>query len=129
MITALQAEQFKSWANTGRIRMAPITGLFGTNSSGKTSILQLLLLLKQTVESADRQRVLHTGDERTYTDLGTFFDIIHAHQIPNTLTISVAWKLAKNLQILDPTDEKRSLFSILNCISSPQSRDWTKKSV
>lgn len=112
MITALQAEQFKSWANTGRIRMAPITGLFGTNSSGKTSILQLLLLLKQTVESADRQRVLHTGDERTYTDLGTFFDIIHAHQIPNTLTISVAWKLAKNLQILDPTDEKRSLFSI-----------------
>jgi predicted ATP-dependent endonuclease of OLD family len=27
---------------------------FGTNSSGKSSILQFLLMLKQTVESSDR---------------------------------------------------------------------------
>lgn len=112
MITELYAEQFKSWASTGQVRMAPITGLFGTNSSGKTSILQLLLLLKQTVEAADRQRVLHTGDERTYVDLGTFFDIIHAHQIPSTLTVAIAWKPATELRILDPTDERRVLFSI-----------------
>ena len=36
-----------------------LTGFFGTNSSGKSSILQFLLMLKQTVESSDRSRVLH----------------------------------------------------------------------
>lgn len=77
MITELQAERFKSWKDTRIIRMAPITGVFGTNSSGKTSILQVLLLLKQTVEPSDRQRVLHTSDEHAYVDLGTFSAIAY----------------------------------------------------
>lgn len=54
MITELRAQKFKSWLDTGPMRLAPITGLFGTNSSGKTSILQLLLMLKQTVDSSER---------------------------------------------------------------------------
>jgi len=53
MITRLQAKNFKSWKDTGELTLAPLTGLFGTNSSGKTSILQMLLLLKQTAESPD----------------------------------------------------------------------------
>jgi AAA15 family ATPase/GTPase len=60
MIKKLHILGFKSWEDTGTLRFAPLTGFFGTNSSGKTSILQLLLMLKQTVESADRKRV-HTG--------------------------------------------------------------------
>ncbi len=43
MLTSLRAQNFKSWADTGEIRLAPITGFFGANSSGKTAILQLLL--------------------------------------------------------------------------------------
>ena len=50
MITQLRAQNFKSWQNTGRLQLAPLTGLFGANNSGKTSILQVLLMLKQTVE-------------------------------------------------------------------------------
>ena len=50
MITELRAENFKSWKDTGALRFAPLTGFFGANSSGKTSILQVLLMLKQTVE-------------------------------------------------------------------------------
>lgn len=46
MITSLQFRNFKSWRDTGEIRLAPITALFGTNSSGKTSLLQTLLMLK-----------------------------------------------------------------------------------
>jgi len=93
MITEMRAQKFKSWLDTGPMRLAPITGLFGTNSSGKTSLLQLLLMLKQTVDSSDRQRVLNTGDDRTYVDLGTFYDIIHAHEIPGALSLSIAWGL------------------------------------
>ena len=50
MITELRAHNFKSWQDTDTIGFAPLTGFFGANNSGKTSILQLLLLLKQTVE-------------------------------------------------------------------------------
>jgi predicted ATPase len=113
MITELRTQKFKSWADTGTMRLAPITGLFGTNSSGKTSILQLLLLLKQTVESTDRQRVLNTGDERTYVDLGTFFDIIHAHQIPGAITFVLTWALKDKLRVIDPASvQPRNLFTI-----------------
>ena len=56
MLTELSVSNFKSWKRIDRMRLAPITGLFGANSSGKTSILQLLLMLKQTAESPDRTR-------------------------------------------------------------------------
>ena len=50
MITELRAQNFKSWQDTGTLQFAPLTGLFGANSSGKTSILQIPLMLKQTAE-------------------------------------------------------------------------------
>lgn len=111
MITQLHIERFKSWKDTGQIRLAPITGLFGTNSSGKTAILQLLLMLKQTTESTDRQRVLHSGDERAYVDLGTFYDIIYQHQLPGTISFALGWQLPEILQITDP-ESQRTLFSL-----------------
>lgn len=111
MITALRVRSFKSWRDTGTLRLAPITGLFGTNSSGKTAILQFLLLLKQTVESLDRARVLHLGDERTYVDLGTFSDVIYGHETPGALDLELSWKLPKALTILDPQGRpNRPLF-------------------
>ena len=70
MITRLRAENFKSWKDTGDLRLGRLTGLFGTNSSGKTSILQILPLLKQTAEFPDRNRVLYTGNRRIASNLG-----------------------------------------------------------
>ncbi len=111
MITRLRMQNFKSWQDTGELQIAPLTGLFGTNSSGKTSILQMLLMLKQTVESPDRRRVLHTGDDRSLVDLGTFFDIIHGHQIDTELMMSLSWNLPKALLINDP-ERKERLFNV-----------------
>ncbi len=51
MLKKLRFKNFKAWADSGEIRLAPITVLFGANSAGKTSIPQLLLMLKQTAES------------------------------------------------------------------------------
>jgi hypothetical protein len=92
MITNLRTQNFKSWKDTGDLRLSPLTGLFGTNSSGKSSILQVLLMLKQTVESSDVNRVLHLGgDLKSFVDLGTFYDIIHCHETARTLAFSVTW--------------------------------------
>lgn len=91
MITKLQIENFKSWRKTGALRFAPLTGFFGSNSSGKTSLLQLLLMLKQTVESPDRKQVLNLGDERSLVSLGTFRDIIFEHDRKARLSWSLSW--------------------------------------
>jgi len=112
MITRIHAENFKSWKDTGDLRLAPLTGLFGTNNSGKTSILQMLLLMKQTVELPDRKRVLYTGDDRSPVDLGTFSDLIHRHQSDLSLWLSFSWKLPKPLVINDSEKQERELFNI-----------------
>jgi len=92
MFTQLRIQNFKSWADTGEFRMAPLTGFFGTNSSGKTAILQFILMLKQTVESSDRNRILHLGgDQYSYVDLGTTYDISHRHRLPEKLKFSLNW--------------------------------------
>ena len=48
MIQHLQLKNFKAWRDSGLVRLAPVTMLLGSNSSGKSSLLQSLLLLKQT---------------------------------------------------------------------------------
>ena len=54
MLTNLRIKNFKAWKDTGEVRLAPITVFFGGNSAGKSSLLQFLLMLRQTVESPDR---------------------------------------------------------------------------
>ena len=56
MLTNLRIKNFKAWKDTGEVRLAPITVFFGGNSAGKSSLLQFLLMLRQTVESPDRSR-------------------------------------------------------------------------
>lgn len=102
MLTKLRFKNFKAWKDSGELRLAPLTVLFGANSAGKTSIPQLLLLLKQTAESPDRQRALQLGDSRTLVDLGTFDDAVHNHDLTQSLEIEIEWTLGAPLTISDP---------------------------
>lgn len=105
MITSLQIRNFKGWKDTGPLRLAPITVFFGTNSSGKSSIGQFLMMLKQTAASSDRNRVLHPGDSKTPVDLGTFEDLMYKHDMKSELTFSIGWKLNQPLSISDVLTE------------------------
>lgn len=51
MIKTMRLQNFKAFEDTGDLEIKPLTVLAGPNSSGKSSILQSLLLLKQTLES------------------------------------------------------------------------------
>jgi predicted ATPase len=101
MLTKLRLKNFKGWQDSGDIRLAPLTVLFGTNSAGKTSIPQLLLLLKQTAESSDRQRALQLGDARTYVDAGTYDDVVHGHDVSQPIEFALSWSLEKSLKVDD----------------------------
>ena len=111
MIESLRIQNFKSWADTGKVRFGKLTGVFGTNSSGKTSLLQFPLLLKQTAESQDRSRVLQLGNRDTYVDLGTPADVLHGHAVPGTLAFELAWRTPKTVEVRNPLLMKSQVVS------------------
>lgn len=106
MITSLRLRNFKGWSDTGDLRLAPITVFFGTNSSGKSSIGQFLMMLKQTASSPDRGQVLHPGDGSTAVDLGTMEDLVHLHDPSKELQFELRWKALPPLEIKDALTDK-----------------------
>lgn len=73
--------------------------------------MQLLLMLRQTVESSDRAAVLDFGGERSLAQLGSYGDVIFAHDKSNPLGISLCWNLLSSLKIQDPNRPSSTLFS------------------
>jgi len=82
MLRQLRIQNFKIWKDTGNIRMAPITLFFGSNSSGKSSIGQFLMMLKQTVESPDRKAVFYPGGKNSAVQLGSYQEMVF-HRNPD----------------------------------------------
>jgi len=105
MITNLRLKNFKAWRDTEDVRLAPITVLFGVNSAGKTSLLQFLLMLKQTAELSDRRRVLNPGDSYSAVELGTFQDLIFGHDLRRKLEFTLSWSVPKQVRFSDPINE------------------------
>ena len=99
MLTELRIKNFKAWKDTGPIRMAPLTVIFGANSAGKSSLGHLLLALKQTTLLSDRKRALHLGDKSSLIDLGTFSDCLYGHDLKTALEFSLSWQLASPLVV------------------------------
>ncbi len=72
-ITAISVQGFKSLANESRIEIRPLTILSGANSSGKSSIMQPLLLMKQTLEASyDPGPLLLNGPNAKFTSVNQF---------------------------------------------------------
>jgi len=108
MLTKLRIKNFKAWKDTGEIRLAPLTVLFGANSAGKSSLGHLLLALKQTAASADRRRALHTGDENSLIDLGTFVETLHGHDKKAALGFELEWTVPHSVNVQNPLDRRQA---------------------
>lgn len=104
MFTKLRIRNFKAWKDTGEIRLAPLTVIFGRNSAGKSSLGHLLLALRQTAASTDRRRALHTGDETSLVDLGSFVETLHGRDPSSRLEFELEWSLPERLRIADPVE-------------------------
>jgi predicted ATPase len=92
MLTELHLSNFKSWRELD-MKLGRVTGLFGTNSSGKSSILQFLLMLKQTKDATDTRLVLDLGGQNQLINLGSFKDLIFNHQDNLILKWGLKWKV------------------------------------
>jgi predicted ATPase len=110
MLTSLRIRNFKAWKDTGDVRLAPLTVVFGANSAGKSSIGHLLLALKQTALATDRKRALHLGDANSLIDLGTLSDCLYRHNTDSSLEFELAWSLPKPLIVRD-LHERSNVYS------------------
>ncbi len=85
MISKIHLKNFKALRDTGELEIKPITFLVGPNSSGKTSLIQSILALRQTVRSQDPHTPLILDDD--YVNLGSYRDVVFGHDEKNKISI------------------------------------------
>ena len=91
MIDQIQLKNVKAWRESGAVTLAPVTMLLGTNSSGKSTLLQSLLLLKQTVASPDRTIHLNLGGDEAHDffNFGDFDNVLtHGANAPRQFELA-----------------------------------------
>jgi predicted ATPase len=88
MLSELRLKNFKSVAKLQTIPLRPITLVYGQNSSGKSSLIQSLLLMKQSLDPGYNRtgRLVFRGDQ---VDLGSFKSCIHRHSQKRELIIGL----------------------------------------
>ena len=109
MIKTLRIANFKGWKDTGEVHFSPITLFLGSNSSGKSSIGQFLMLLKQSANSADRQTVLFLGNSDSLVELGGPVDMLYMHNPENRLDFEYHWTLPKAMTLTTANDTANSV--------------------
>jgi predicted ATPase len=86
---------FKVFGQRQCLNLAPLTLIYGPNSGGKSTIIQALLLLKQSIEApinqGIRDRVL--VPKGLYVDLGQSKSIHHKHSFANNISFEVGLKI------------------------------------
>ncbi|MDM5139582.1 DUF3696 domain-containing protein [Aeromonas hydrophila] len=89
MIKEYSIENFKSFKSKQSMRMAPITLIYGPNSSGKSSIIQSLISIKNTTESDSSIGALKTSGP--LIELGGFESVVHGHDIENEISFEMKY--------------------------------------
>ena len=76
----LRLHRFRAFEDSGNCRIAPLTCLVGRNSSGKSSILTALLLLKQSIDRISMgAKTTPLALHGQYCDLGNYYDVVYGH--------------------------------------------------
>jgi hypothetical protein len=89
-ITAISVRGYKSLMEEARIEIRPLTILAGANSSGKSSAIQPLLLLKQTLEATyDPGPLLIDGPNLRFTSGNQLLSMSKGRRVGGTFMVEV----------------------------------------
>lgn len=127
MLSNIKLENFKSFKRLDGLPIKPITILCGANSCGKSSILQSLLLLKQTKESRNpNQALLFNGE---YVHLGDIENIIYANQEGENLSLCYEYEFTLSQLSSAPRTSGRVRIAhvIRYLLSSEERKDHKNK--
>lgn len=101
MLKSISLENYKCFKKKTDIEIKPLTILCGVNSSGKSSILKSLLMLKQSYDNESPYNEMTFNGE--YTDNGFFDDIIsHIYSEEN---VKQSFKLSNTFIITNTLDD------------------------
>ena len=91
MLTRLGLRNFKAFGDEMQYAdLAPITLIYGPNSGGKSSIIQALLMLKQSAGTTGLFGVMGLVPRGSDVDLGSVEAFIHNHDTSRKVEIEVA---------------------------------------
>lgn len=97
MLKSISLQNYKCFKDETTIDIAPLTVLCGVNSSGKSSILKSLLMLKQSFSSNSYNgQMTLSGD---YVDNGVFKDVVYSqngNNFRNKFTFDILNNKSKN---------------------------------
>jgi recombinational DNA repair ATPase RecF len=86
---SIRWSNFRAFRDTERMELPALTVLIGPNSSGKSSILAPLLLLKQTLEASESgPRLLTKGP---LISAGSYSDLVFQHQSHLAVTLDLTF--------------------------------------
>ena len=109
-ITAISVQGFKSLANESRIEIRPLTVLSGANSSGKSSIMQPLLLMKQTLEASyDPGPLLLNGPSAKFTSANQFISRLQKNFDCQAFSVKINHATYPTLKITFSLNENQTL--------------------
>lgn len=102
MLKSISMENYKCFKDKTDIEIAPLTVLCGANSSGKSSILKSLLMLKQSYENESTSHtMLFSGD---YVDNGSFDDVVY-HKDKSDIKKDSVFTISTKYLIRDTSDD------------------------
>lgn len=81
---AIRLQRFKGYRDSGWIDLrAPIILLLGANSSGKSALLNFILMLKQSLSGIYLENIPYpfVFSSKTGIDIGSFEDVVFRHEI------------------------------------------------
>lgn len=108
IVKSIEVKNYKAFKD-GTLYLDPFSLLIGTNSSGKSSLLKLILMLSQSTDRNSKDFVVPYGK---LTDLGENKNIFFNHDTKKTLSLKF------NLRELDLDDFKYQLRrSIVNSVN------------
>ena len=85
---SLNIDNYRSFKNL-EFDFTRVNILIGENSSGKSSLLKFLLILKQSLENSKEANLLLSGE---YADVGNYNDMIYFHKTDENLTFEFTFK-------------------------------------
>ena len=92
-ISSIRLLNFRNWTDAHwekGIALKPITLVLGRNSAGKTSILQPLRMLKQTMEATDAGTyLLLDGTKQDGVNLGAYSDVVNGHDEKREMGVGI----------------------------------------
>jgi AAA ATPase domain len=91
-VLSIGISNFKAFAHQADLPLRPITLIYGENSSGKSSLTQGLLLLKQSIGDAPGDQPPTLVTKGPLVNLGSFRELVHRHDTSRALQIEVTFR-------------------------------------